>query len=160
MSNHRAKLNWCLKNEKRLKRVNPDIKLSGEHISKAKHNLRAADFNLKGNFDDWAVSQLYYALYHSLLAVLYAKGYESKNHECTINTIEYLIENGEISLKKEDIAFIRTAEQATQKDAKSLREEFQYKTEINKRLLDELTRRSKEIIEKIEIALNEEGKKI
>ncbi len=96
-------------------------------------------------------------MYHSLLAVLFKKGFESKNHECTINAIEYLIEKKEIDLDKEDIAFIRTTEQMTQKDAKSLREEFQYgtKTEVNKVLLNELIKKSKEIVEKIEAILNE-----
>ena len=45
----------------------------------------------------------------------------------------------------------------TRKDAKSLREEFQYgtKTDVNKKLLDELVKKSKEIVEKVEIILNE-----
>lgn len=157
MLDYKNKLDWCLENEKRMKRITPNIKTSKEHLDKAKHNLRAADFNIKEGFSDWGVSQLYYAIYHSLLAILFVKGYDSRNHECTINTIEYLIENREISLKLEDIAFIRTTEQMTQKDAKSLREEFQYgtETEVNKELLDELTKKSKEIVEKIEINLNE-----
>jgi len=41
-----------------------------------KHNLRAADYNIKGGFSDWGVSQSYYAMYHSLLAVLFKLGYE------------------------------------------------------------------------------------
>ena len=157
MPRYENKLRWCLKNEKRMKKINPNSKLSREHIEKAKHNLRAADFNIKGGFSDWAVSQLYYAMYHSLLAVLFIKGFESKNHECTINAIEYLIEKREITLKKEDVAFIRTAEQMTKKDAKSLREEFQYgtKTDVNQKLLDELIQKSKAIVEEVEIILNE-----
>ena len=157
MSIQEDKLNWCLKNEKRMKKIAPNSKLSKEHIEKAKHNLKAADFNINGGFSDWAVSQLYYAMYHSLLAVLFKKGFESKNHECTINAIEYLMEKNVINLDKEDVAFIRTAEQMTQKDAKSLREEFQYgtKTEVNKILLNELIKKSKEIVEKIEVILIE-----
>ena len=156
MSIYENKLKWCLGSEKRMKKIAPNSKLSKGHIEKAKHNLKAADFNIQGGFSDWAVSQLYYAMYHSLLAVLFQKGFESKNHECTINTIKYLIEKKEIGLDKEDIAFIRTTEQITQKDAKSLREEFQYgtKTEVNKILLDELIKKSKEIVEKIEVILN------
>ncbi len=157
MSVYEDKLKWCLKNEKRMKKIAPNSKLSKEHIEKAKHNLKAADFNIQGGFSDWAVSQLYYAMYHSLLAILFKKGFESKNHECTINTIEYLIEKKEINLDKEDTTFIRTTEQMTQKDAKSLREEFQYgtKTEVNKILLNELIKKSKEIVEKVEVILNE-----
>ena len=157
MSVYEDKLKWCLKNEKRMKKIAPNSKLSKEHIEKAKHNLKAADFNIQGGFSDWAVSQLYYAMYHSLLAILFKKGFESKNHECTINAIEYLIEKKEINLDKEDTTFIRTTEQMTQKDAKSLREEFQYgtKTEVNKILLNELIKKSKEIVEKVEVILNE-----
>src|SRR3989338_889539 len=157
MSNSKDRLNWCLKSEKRMKKIKPSDKLSKEHIEKAKHNLKAADYNIQGNFDDWAVSQSYYAMYHSLLAILFKKGFESKNHDCTLTTISYLIENGDIKLSKEDLSFIRTTEQMTNKDAKSLREEFQYgtKTRVNKELLSELLEKSKAIVEKVEIILNE-----
>ena len=52
---------------------------------------------------------------------------------------------------------IRTTEQMTTKDAKSLREEFQYgtKTDVNKLLLSELLEKSKSIVEKIEVILSE-----
>jgi uncharacterized protein (UPF0332 family) len=157
MSNSKDKLSWCLASEKRMKKIKSNDKLSKEHIEKAKHNLRAADYNVQGHFDDWAVSQSYYAMYHSLLAVLFKKGFESKNHECTISTVEFLIEAKEINLSMEDLSFIRTTEQMTTKDAKSLREEFQYgtKTAVNKVLLTELLQKSKAIVEKIEVLLSE-----
>ena len=157
MPDRKSKLNWCLESKKRMKKINPDDALSKEHIEKAKHNLKAADYNIKGNFDDWVVSQSYYAMYHALLAILFKKGFESKNHECTINTVEFLIEAKEINLSMEDLSFIRTAEQMTTKDVKSLREEFQYgtKTKVNRLLLAELLQKSKEIVEKVEIMLNE-----
>src|SRR3989344_7841159 len=82
---------WCLSKGERLRKIQPNIKLSKEHIEKAKHNLLAADYNIKGGFSDWAVSQAYYAMYHSLLAILYKNGYESKNHECTISAVEHII---------------------------------------------------------------------
>lgn len=157
MPSNKDKLNWCLSSEKRMRMIIPNDKLSKEHLEKAKHNLKAADYNVQGNFEDWAVSQSYYAMYHALLAILFKKGFESKNHECTINTVEFLIENKEINLSMDDLYFIRTTEQMTTKDAKSLREEFQYgtKTEVNKILLSELLQKSKDIVEKIEIILNE-----
>ena len=157
MSIHEEKLNWCLARESRMKKIKPNDKLSEEHINKAKHNLKAADYNIQGGFSDWGVSQSYYAMYHSLLSILFKMGYESKNHECTINAVEYLIENGKINLDLKDIAFIRTTEQMTSKDAKSLREEFQYGTEttVNEKLLKDLLDNAKKIVEKIEIALNE-----
>lgn len=138
MSTYKEKMDWCLAKESRMRKIKPREKLSEEHIQKAKHNLGAVDYNIKGGFSDWAVSQAYYAMYHSLLAVLFKLGYESKNHECTINAIEYLIDEGKIELQKKDIAFIRTTEQMTKKDAKALREEFQYgtKTTVNEILLN------------------------
>lgn len=155
MSIHKNKIEWCLSKDTRMKRIKPNNTLSQKHIEKAKHNLLAADYNIKGGFSDWAVSQSYYAMYHSLLAILFKIGYESKNHECTINTVEYLIEEGNIKLNKKDIAFIRTTEQMTKKDAKALREEFQYGTEtsVNKNLLNEMVNNAKEIVEKVEVAL-------
>ena len=158
MSIHKQKLDWCLARETRMKKIKPNDKLSEEHINKAKHNLRAADYNIKGGFSDWGVSQSYYAMYHSLLAVLFKLGYESKNHECTISTVEYLIEIKKIELDLMDVAFIRTTEQMKPKDAKSLREEFQYgtKTDVNKELLNNLVMGAKEIVEKIEIVLGKD----
>lgn len=91
MQKTKAKLDWCLSNKDRLKKISSNNKKAIEHIEKAKHNLLAADYNIKGGFNDWAVSQCYYAMYHGLLAILFKFGYESKNHECTINTVEYLI---------------------------------------------------------------------
>lgn len=157
MPDHKKKLDWCLSRETRMKLIKPNDKVSEEHINKAKHNFRAADYNIKGGFSDWGVSQSYYAMYHSLLAILFKLGYESKNHECTINAVEYLIEEGKIGLDLKDIAFIRTTEQMTSKDAKSLREEFQYGTEttVNEKLLKELLDNAKSVVEKIEIALHE-----
>ena len=157
MSIHKQKLDWCLAKENRMKKIKPNDQLSDEHINKAKHNLRAADYNIKGGFSDWSVSQSYYAMYHSLLAVLFRLGYESKNHECTINAVEYLIDDGKIDLDLKDIAFIRTTEQMTSKDAKSLREEFQYGTEttVNEKLLKELLENAKRVVENVEIALSE-----
>jgi|SRR3989344_1593685 len=157
MSIHKQKLEWCLSKETRLKKIKPNERLSEEHINKAKHNLRAADYNIRGGFSDWGVSQCYYSMYHALLAVLFRLGYESKNHECTINAVEYLIEEKKIKLDLKDVSFVRTTEQMTPKDAKSLREEFQYGTEtsVNEKLLKELLENAKRIVEKIEIVLNE-----
>ena len=155
MSRSKSKVDWCLLNEERLKITSANDPKSKEHIEKARHNLLAADYNIKGGFQDWAVSQLYYSMYHGLLAILYKFGYESKNHECTISVVEYLIETKKIDFDMEDIAFIRTTEQMKMQDAKSLREEFQYgtKTAVNKEILNNLVEKTKEIVEKIEIVI-------
>ena len=73
MSESEDRLKWCLESKKRMIKIKPNDKLSKEHIEKAKHNLKAADYNVQGHFDDWAVSQSYYAMYHALLAILFRK---------------------------------------------------------------------------------------
>ncbi len=155
MPKNKSGLDWCLSNEDRLKRIPANNLKSKEHIEKAKHNLLAMDYNINGGFNDWAVSQAYYAMYHGLLAILYKFGYESKNHECTISAVEHLIETNKIELNIKDVAFIRITEQMRLQDAKSLREEFQYgtKTDVNKEILNNLVKRAKEIVEKIEVIL-------
>ena len=151
----KTKLEWCLSKEDRLRIIPINNLKSKEHIEKAKHNLLAADYNSKGGFNDWAISQAYYAMYHGLLAILYKFGYESKNHECTISAVEHIIKTKTTGLDIKDIAFIRTTEQMKTQDAKSLREEFQYgtKTDVNKDILNNLITRAKEIVEKIELDL-------
>lgn len=151
----KTKLDWCLEKDTRMRRIKPDKGLAKEHIIKAKHNLEAMHYSIEGGFEDWAVSQAYYAMYPALLAILSKNGYESLNHECTIVTVQHLIEQKKIRLDAKDIAFIRTTEQMTKKDAKSLREEFQYgtKTSVNKTLLQAMVQNAKEILEKIEVAL-------
>lgn len=157
MLKHKGKLDWCLSKQTRMKKIIPNKKLAKDHINKAKHNLLAADYNIQGGFSDWAVSQAYYAMYHALLGILFQKGFESKNHECTINAVEFLIVKNEINLDIKDILFIRTTEQMKSSDAKSLREEFQYgtRTDVNKKILQELLKNAKEIVEKIEILLQD-----
>ena len=96
MPENKSRLDWCLSKEDRLNIIPPNNAKSKEHIEKARHNLLAADYNVKGGFNDWVVSQAYYAAYHGLLAILYKFGYESKNHECTISAVEHLIKTNKI----------------------------------------------------------------
>ena len=128
-----------------------------QHLRRARRLLGAVEARVEVELPEVIAHTAYYAMYHALLAILFKKGYESKNHECTINTVEFLIENKEINFSIEDLSFIRTTEQMTTKDAKSLREEFQYgtQTEVNKVLLTEILKKSKAIVEKIEVILSE-----
>jgi len=154
--------NWCLKqgekdDHKGLKRVKPDEGEVERHIKKAQHNLKAIDHNIKGGFKDWAVCAVFYSMYHSLLAVLSKLGYESRNQECTIIAVEYLIEKEKINLDKKYIEMIRRTSEMMPKDAKMLREEFQYGTdvEVDDEVLNLLKNNAKEFVEKIQILLEE-----
>lgn len=153
---------WCLKqgekgDHKGLRKTDSDKEESERHIKKALHNLKAMDHNIRGGFKDWAVSAAFYAMYHSLLAVLSMFGYESRNQECTITAIEYFIKNKRINLDQKYIEIIRRTSEMMPKDAKMLREEFQYGTEIeiDGEILNQLKNNAKEFVEKVQILLEE-----
>ena len=110
MSTHKKKLDWCLARKTRMKVIQPNNKLSEEHINKAKHNLRAADYNIKGGFSDWGVSQSYYAMYHSVLASLFKIGIQARAHYCAIAAFKkFYVERGKV--KPEYINYIKKAKQ-------------------------------------------------
>lgn len=119
------------------------------------HNLRAVDHNIKGGFPDWAVSAAFYAKYHSLLAILYKMGYESRNQECTISAVEHFIKTKKIVLDLKYIEMIRRTSEMMPKDSKALREEFQYGTEVsvNEEVLDRLKKNAIEFVETVQILL-------
>lgn len=151
MQNSEKKFNDCLR-----KKLINKIKLNGSeiegHIIKAKHYLKATDYNIKGGFQDIAVSNAFYAMYHSLLALLLKLGYEARNQECAINAIQYFIESGKIDLDMKYVDLIRRTSENKPKDIKTLREEFQYGTEtsVNKQILNFIKESAIEFVEIIE----------
>ncbi len=151
---------WCLKqgekgdSHKGLRKISSNQELSQHHLIKAKHNLKAVDHNLE-EFPDWSVNAAFYAKYHALLAILFKLGYESRNQECTINAVEYLIKDKIINFDQKYIEMIRRTSEMMPKDSKTLREEFQYgvKTEANKILLKELKNNAIQCVEAVELLL-------
>ena len=111
----------CLR-KKLINKVNEDKTNIEGHISKAKHYLKAMNYNIEGGFSDVAVSNAFYAMYHSVLALLLKLGYEAKNQECAINAIQYFIEIKKINLDIKYINIIRRTSENKPKDAKTLRE--------------------------------------
>ncbi|MBI4182142.1 MAG: HEPN domain-containing protein [Candidatus Aenigmarchaeota archaeon] len=149
---------WCLekgtgeaRKHRGLRRTHPDREKAQKHGRKALHNLKAVDHNLKGGFPDWAVSAAFYAMYRSLLSILAAVGYESRNQECTITAVAYLAKVRQLDFDLNYIAMIRRAEELKFGDAKTLREEFQYGTEVEKEILDSLHKNAKSFVEAAEI---------
>lgn len=138
------KLKWCLnkgkegKKHRGLRRIQPDVIKAQRHIYKATHNLNAMRYFINGNYSDWAVSAAFYSMYHCLLAILAKHGYESRNQECTFAAVESLIKEKEMDLDMKWLKKIADINDGADSDTViSLREEFQYGTEIkvdNKRL--------------------------
>src|SRR3990167_11196211 len=150
------KFNDCLR-KKLINKINANqINIEG-HISKAKHYLKAMDYNIKGGFSDVAVSNAFYAMYHSLLVLLLKLGYEAKNQECAINAVQYFIEIKKINLDIRYIDIIRRTSENKPKDAKTLREEFQYGIEpsVNKDILNLIKSNAIDFVETVERLLKE-----
>jgi len=115
-----------------LLKVEPSKELAIAHIDKAKHYLGAIQLLKKNNFSDLAVSCGFYSLYHCFLAIAIKFGYESKNQTCTISLIEFLQEEGKISVDRDIIEFMKYEEVHNQHEASliELREDYTYGTNL------------------------------
>ena len=91
--------------------IKENKELVQSHLKKARHNIEFYRLNKQYNqFNDWLIVTLYYALYHSALALITNRNYSSKNHYATILILikEYSITKDEakllndLSINKED----------------------------------------------------------
>ncbi len=135
--------------------VKPDEENIKGHIEKAKHYLKAVDYNIKGDFQDVAVANAFYAMYHALLALLRKHGYEARAQECVINAVQCLIMEKKIDLDMKYVDLIRLTDRSKGMDAKNLREELQYgiKTSVQEAVLEALKKNAIEFVEAIEMLL-------
>lgn len=92
-----------------------------------------------------------------LCFILYKLGYDSRNQACTINAIEHFIRAGKLKLDSKYIAMIKRTDELMGSDAKALREEFQYGTEIEveHEILDNMKDNAKEFVEAVRIVFEE-----
>ena len=161
---YEGKFEWCLKQGKKgrkhkgLKKIEPDFNEAEKQIKKALSDLSTMQYLYEGNKTDWVSSAAFYAMYHSLLAILYKLGYESRNQECTMNAIEYFIKKGKLKIDENYIKMVRNL-QETEKDAKKIREDMQYgsKTQMDDDRCKVLMNDAKNFVEKMRIILNEMG---
>ena len=155
------KVEWCLRKAKKelgelglhrgLIKINGGIELAEKHILKAEHNLKGAIYFKKGGFSGWSALAFFYCIYHCFLAILTRFGYESRNQECTIATIEMLKENKEIDIDDRliDSLKINKAEEMHESSIIRIRETFQYGVELEfKDEFDNLVNLCKEAINK------------
>jgi len=145
------------KDKKNLVESKHSLGLIDAHLEKSKHNLRMVGLLIKNkDYNDWVVVGLYYALYHSCLALLANKGYYSKNHTATLL---FLIKNysgfsfeeiemiEELSINKSDAEFYT--------DLKQERHSASYSTNslFNEDKIKELRKKTISFINKVELIL-------
>lgn len=156
------KFQWCLKKgeagnkHKGLKKIKPDYAEAERQIKKAESDLGTMQFLFTGGRTDWVASAAFYSMYHSLLAILYRLGYESRNQECSITVIEKLILDKAISLEQKYIAMIRSLQEGAE-DAKSIREEMQYgsKTSMESARCGKVMNNAREFVDRVKEVLEE-----
>ena len=152
MSHAARQVGWCLDKAKReievcrklgkqpkhrgLLETEPDIEAAKEHIRKAEHNFEGMMYTTKGGFTDLAMSTGFYAVYHCMLAILSAFGYESRNQTCTMAAIRHLKEQGDIDLDGKYILMLTPDEGAGDFSIIDLREEYTYGMRIKAQRAD------------------------
>ena len=155
------KLKKCLKEGERgerhkgLKKINPSEEYINGHVKKAIHNFNAIDVFYRTGYSDWSASASFYSLYHLLLAFISKKGFESRNQSCTFALIEDMINNGVISLTKDELSEIYdkdvTKNLAHSNKILDIRENMQYsvKTLLEKQEFEHLKQRTKFLFDKL-----------
>ncbi len=100
----------------------------------AEHNLKLMINLRSGEFSDWCGSAAFYAMYHSLLAILAKFGYESGNQECTFALVSILAEDGAIKFDTdllESIANVDPKKRAEKETITEIREDYQYGVKLS-----------------------------
>jgi uncharacterized protein (UPF0332 family) len=153
------KIRKCLKEGQKGERHKGLRKAKGRdsdgHVKKAIHNYDAMKFFHDNGYSDWSASAAFYTLYHLLLGLLAAKGYESRNQSCTFAMVESMIEKKEISLTKEELKEIYdgdvTEELAHSDKILDIRERMQYsiQTSLEEEEYQALRQRTQQLLSKL-----------
>lgn len=79
----------CLERGK-IVRIPVDRELVVKEIREAEQDLTAAGHSLAERNAKWAIIQGYYAQFHALRALVFARGYREKSHSCLRYAVEAL----------------------------------------------------------------------
>ncbi len=167
MTQTENKVEWCIRKaekegrkHKGLRVVEPNGVKVQEHLEKARRNLRLIDHLIRIEYSDWAVSAIFYSMYHCLLAVLWKYGYESRNQACTFAAIGKLISEGKINITIEELQNIQESSDNHDETVVDLREYYQYGTEtqVDKGKIILLQQQTKEFVAKVSTLLEEDQK--
>ena len=73
-----------LKEEGKLELVEPSDEIMGSYLEKSANSLKASSILLESGLLEESVSMAYYAMYHSLLALMFKCGIKCENHSGNI----------------------------------------------------------------------------
>lgn len=158
------KIEWCIRKAEKKGRKHKGLRIVEsnkvkvqEHLEKARRNLKLIDHLIRIEYADWAVSAVFYSMYHCLLAILWKYGYESRNQACTFAAIEKLIAEGRINITIEELQNIQESNDNHDETVVDLREYYQYGTEtkVEKEKVILLQQQAKEFVAKVSVLLED-----
>lgn len=130
----------CIKKGK-IKPFSRGITLSPKEIETAKADLERALRTYKEGDHKWATIQIYYSMFHSARALLYAKNFREHSHYCLIAAIKTLyVETKQISAYLLDGLI----------EAKNLREDADYYNRWSQTGCQKLLKLAEEFLQKAE----------
>lgn len=106
----------CIKKGK-IKPFSRGVTLAPQELETAKSDLETAKKTYKEADYKWATIQIYYSMFHSARALLYAKNLREHSHYCLIAAIKTLY----VETKQIPVSFLDGLQ-----EAKNLREEADY----------------------------------
>jgi len=128
----------CIKRGK-IKPFSRGVTLAPKEIETAKADLETARKTYKENDYKWATIQIYYSMFHSARALLYAKNLREHSHYCLIAAIKTLY----VETKQIPVSFLEGLQ-----EAKNLREEADYYNRWSQAGCEKLLKLAEEFLDK------------
>ena len=130
----------CIKRGK-IKPFSRGITLAPKELETAKADLETARKTYKEDDFKWATIQIYYSMFHSARALLYAKNLREHSHYCLIAAIKALY----VETKQIPVSFLEGLQ-----EAKNLREEADYYNRWSQAGCEKLLKLAEEFLHKAE----------
>lgn len=140
-------------------RQEPEKEEIAGHLLKAEHNIRFLQDISNMDYSDWVIVGCYYACYHTALAMIQKKGFNSKNHDATLCLlIKYYYKDklSDADLMALNNMFLDNQEILFYVQTKDEREKASYSTRINfdKKIVNELKIKTLLFVNKCKEVLN------
>jgi uncharacterized protein (UPF0332 family) len=134
----------CIKKGK-IKPFPRGITLAPKELETAKSDLERANKTYKEGDYKWATIQIYYSMFHSARALLYAKNLREHSHYCLIAAIKTLY----VETKKVPSSLLEGLQ-----EAKNLREEADYYNRWSQAGCEKLLKLAGEFSDKVQVLIS------
>jgi len=91
------KINWCKKQEKGVKLIEPNDNLSEEYFQNSEESLRVLRSITETKSNMWLATTKYYIEYFAIYSLLMKIGIKCEIHDCTIALVAWLENEGIIN---------------------------------------------------------------